>query len=80
MPDANELKAALERLIAGTASEADGNALRTALTTGVLVPSVRPTNIEPAFEADESPVSILTSSDLLVASTFAAPAETMPRT
>jgi len=37
MPDANELKAALERLIAGTASEADCNALRTALTSGVLV-------------------------------------------
>src|SRR5215216_6221635 len=37
MPDANELKAALERLIAGTASETDVKALRTALTTGVLV-------------------------------------------
>jgi len=37
MPNANELKAGLERLIAGTASEADVNALRTALSTGVLV-------------------------------------------
>jgi tetratricopeptide (TPR) repeat protein len=37
MPNANELKAALERLIAGTASEADVNALRNALTSGVLV-------------------------------------------
>ncbi len=37
MPDANELKAALERLIASTATEADVNALRTAVATGVLV-------------------------------------------
>jgi len=37
MPDANELKAALERLIASAASEADIYALRSALSTGVLV-------------------------------------------
>jgi Effector-associated domain 10 len=41
MPDAKELKAALERLIAGTASDADVNALRTALTIGVLVTGQR---------------------------------------
>jgi len=37
MPDANELKAALERLIAGTPSEADRNEVRRAYDTGVLV-------------------------------------------
>ena len=37
MPNAIELKAALERLIAATASEADIYALRSALSTGVLV-------------------------------------------
>jgi len=41
MPDANELKAGLERLIAGTASEADVNALRNALTSGVLITGER---------------------------------------
>ena len=37
MHDPNELKAALERLLAGTATDADRNALHTALTRGVLV-------------------------------------------
>jgi tetratricopeptide (TPR) repeat protein len=37
MADANELIAALERLIAGTASEADCDALRNAFKTGMLV-------------------------------------------
>jgi tetratricopeptide (TPR) repeat protein len=37
MADAKELQVALERLIAGTASEADCNALRNAFKTGVLV-------------------------------------------
>jgi tetratricopeptide (TPR) repeat protein len=37
MPDPNELRVALERLIAGTASEADRNLLRSAVAAGVLV-------------------------------------------
>src|SRR6476660_862038 len=37
MPDSNELKAAVGRLLAGTATDTDRNALRTALTSGVLV-------------------------------------------
>ena len=37
MPDPNELKSALERLLNGTASEADRNLLQAALTSGVLV-------------------------------------------
>lgn len=41
MPDPNELKAALERLIAGTANEADRSAVQTALTSGVLVTGER---------------------------------------
>lgn len=41
MPDPNKLKSALERLLAGTASDADRNALRTALNTGVLVTGER---------------------------------------
>ena len=37
MPDLDELKAALERLIAGTATEADRDTVRTGLSTGVVV-------------------------------------------
>src|SRR5690242_11664531 len=37
MPDANELKAALERLIAGAGTDSDVSALRAAHSTGVLV-------------------------------------------
>ena len=37
----NELKAALQRLIDGNASEADRDAVRTALNTGVLVTGER---------------------------------------
>lgn len=37
MSDPNELKAAFERLLDGTATDADRNALRLALTTGMLV-------------------------------------------
>jgi tetratricopeptide (TPR) repeat protein len=40
-PDLNELKPALERVIEGTASEDDRNAVRSALTTGVLVTGER---------------------------------------
>ena len=41
MPDPNEFKAVLERLLAGTVTDADRNALRTALTSGVLVTGER---------------------------------------
>jgi hypothetical protein len=37
MPDANEFKAALERLIAGAGTDSDVSALRAAHSTGVLV-------------------------------------------
>ena len=36
-PGPNELKAALQRLIDGNAGEADRDAIRTALNTGILV-------------------------------------------
>jgi hypothetical protein len=41
MPDSNEIKAALERLLAGTANDADRNAIRAALNNGVLVTGER---------------------------------------
>ncbi len=62
MLDANELKAALERLIAGTASEADGNTLRTALTTGNLLTGERAVTIG----GNASNVTIITGDQKIV--------------
>jgi len=56
MPDANELRAALKRLIAGTASEADRNSVRAAYEAGVLVTGNRAV----ALGGDAKDVSIAT--------------------
>ena len=61
MPDPNELKAALERLIAGTASDADRNAVRIALTTGVLVTGEQAV----AIGGNASDVSIVTGDQIV---------------
>ena len=57
----NELKAALQRLIDGNASEADRDAVRTALNTGVLVTGERAV----AIGGNASDVSIVTGDQIV---------------
>ena len=52
----------------------------TSPTTAVLLPPVRPVKLDAWFVAEAFPVSILTSLDLLVASTDVLPDETTPAT
>ena len=73
MPDPKALKAALERLLAGTASEADRNALRTALTTGMLVTGERAV----AISGNASDVIITTGDQNFVLSFKGADAATV---
>ena len=72
-PGPNELKAALQRLIDGNASEADRNAARMALNTGVLVTGERAV----AIGGDASDVIITTGDQNIVLSFKGADAATV---
>src|SRR5437868_9698207 len=72
-PGPNELKAALQRLIDGNASEADRDAVRTALNTGVLVTGERAV----AIGGNASDVIITTGDQNLVFSFKGADAATV---
>jgi tetratricopeptide (TPR) repeat protein len=73
MPEPNELKDAMERLLAGTASDADRNALRNALANGVLVTGERAV----AVGGDASDVIITTGDQNIVLSFKGADAATV---
>ena len=74
-PGPNELKAALQRLIDGTASEADRNAVRMALNTGVLVTGERAV----AIGGDASDVIITTGDQNIVFSFKGADADAVSK-